>query len=111
MNFNGSKPDPVEPPVKKNNHFGIILAVVLGSIAATVIVFAVMSAQDQMDKVFFPSSSEPTTTGTGIDTNALQQKLYDKCKNLEDWYRSLEGFENTNYHCDQYAKAWSGLAK
>ena len=111
MNFNGSKPAPApEPEPKKNNNklmAEIVIAVVIASIAATVIMGTVMETQNKMERVFSPSSAAPSISQSQHDD--LEQKLYDKCKNLEDWYRSLDGLESTNYHCDKYAKGWAGL--
>ena len=110
MNFNNSRPPPEPEPQKKNNNkmIGIIIAAVLGTAGAIGIIHEVMKMQDNMDKVFFPSS---TTTSLSPQHSDLEQKLFDKCQKLQDWYRSIDGLENTNYHCDKYADAWSGLVK
>ena len=100
MNFNNS-PKPI--PKKNNNKLiiEIIIAVVLGTVGAIGIWHYVMDL-DPMDHMV---TSQPS------HANDLQQKLFDKCQKLQDWYRSLDGFENTDYHCDKYAEAWSGLVK
>jgi hypothetical protein len=105
MNFNSSTPPPVTPKPKKNNNkkiAEIIIVVVLGTIGAIGVTQYVISIQDNTEYIVNP---QPTSN------NNLEQKLFDKCQKLQDWYRTLDGFENTNYHCDQYAKAWSGLVK
>jgi len=103
MNFN-PKPTP-EPEPKKNRTNEIVLALVMAGIVIAVVVFALQSAYKMNENW---TNTEPTTTIT--TNNNLEQKLFDKCQNLQDWYRSLDGFEGTDYHCDKYAKAWSGLA-
>lgn len=108
MNFNSGPPAAL-PPIPKKNNTGIILAVVIGAIAATTVIFGVISAQDTVKS--FSSSPEPIQSQTNNDASNLEQKLFEKCKNLEDWYKSLDGFESTNYHCDKYAKGWAGLVK
>jgi len=104
MNFNPNpKPTP-EPEPKKNRTNEIVLALVMVGIVIAVVIFALQNAYKMNENW---ANTEPTTT---IITTNLEQKLFDKCQNLQDWYRSLDGFEGTDYHCDKYAKAWSGLA-
>ena len=62
MNFNNSGPLPAPAP-KKNNNSGIILAVVIGAIAVTTIIFGVISAQKTMEG-FSSSSASADQTAT-----------------------------------------------
>jgi len=103
MNFNSATSPSVSPKPKNNNKLvaEIIIAVVLGTFGAIGIWHYVMETSH-----IVPSSEGITPTHSD-----LQQKLFDKCQKLQNWYQSLDGFENTNYHCDKYVEAWSGLVK
>jgi hypothetical protein len=100
MNFN-SNPTPIPAPKKNNSKLiaEIIIAVVLGTFGAIGIWHYVM----EMDHIV------PNSEGTTSTHDDLQQKLFTKCQNLQDYYNSIG--VDSDYKCDKYAKAWSGLVK
>jgi hypothetical protein len=97
MNFNKSNPT-VAPKKNHNKKIAeIIIVVVLGTIGAIGLIHEVQKTQTNIQSISDPPPSH------------LEQKLFSKCKNLQDYYNSI-GVQS-DYHCEQYAKAYSGLVK
>lgn len=112
MNYNNTGvPQPTAPP-KKNNTKTIAVVVIIGFITMFAAIGLYQETQKTLNNIV---SAEPEATSISTPTTAassdLEQKLFTKCENLQDWYKSLDGFESTNYHCDKYAKGWAGLVK